>query len=182
MVVRNVIAIDVTGAAPRGGVSIVVRDGRIATIVPAGQEPAADVTIDGGGLFAIPGLIDAHVHVESWMPAVLLRYGVTSIRDLHNDAAGIFPMAREDSPARPRIVASGPLIDGRGSFWKNAIQVGTVGEARAHGADAVLLIAECLDDCQMRSLYRAILDLGMTPLVVLHDDNTRHVCGSCLTT
>ena len=42
-------------------------------------------------------------------------------------------------------------------------------EARAHGADAVLLIAECLDDCRLRSLYRAIVDLGMTPLVELHD-------------
>ena len=42
-------------------------------------------------------------------------------------------------------------------------------EARVHGADAVLLIAECLDDCNLRSLYREILDLGMTPLVELHD-------------
>ena len=42
-------------------------------------------------------------------------------------------------------------------------------EARAHGADAVLLIAECLDDCHLRGLYREILDLGMTPLVELHD-------------
>ena len=44
-----------------------------------------------------------------------------------------------------------------------------VWEARAAGADAVLLIAECLDDCHLRSLYREILDLGMTPLVELHD-------------
>jgi len=42
-------------------------------------------------------------------------------------------------------------------------------EARAHGADAVLLIAECLDDCRLRGLYAAILELGMTPLVELHD-------------
>jgi indole-3-glycerol phosphate synthase len=42
-------------------------------------------------------------------------------------------------------------------------------EARAAGADAVLLIAECLDDCLLASLYREILDLGMTPLVELHD-------------
>ena len=41
-------------------------------------------------------------------------------------------------------------------------------EARVHGADAVLLIAECLNDCLLRSLYRDILDLGMTPLVELH--------------
>ena len=43
-------------------------------------------------------------------------------------------------------------------------------EARVNGADAVLLIAECLDDCHLRSLYRLILDLGMTPLVELHDE------------
>ena len=44
-------------------------------------------------------------------------------------------------------------------------------EARVHGADAVLLIAECLDDCLLRSLYAEILDLGMTPLVELHDES-----------
>lgn len=43
-------------------------------------------------------------------------------------------------------------------------------EARVYGADAVLLIAECLDDCHLRSLFRAILELGMTPLVELHDE------------
>lgn len=42
-------------------------------------------------------------------------------------------------------------------------------EARAAGADAVLLIAECLDDCGLRSLHRLIVDLGMTPLVELYE-------------
>ena len=37
-------------------------------------------------------------------------------------------------------------------------------EARAHGADAVLLIAECLDDCLLRSLYREILKTMTTDL------------------
>jgi indole-3-glycerol phosphate synthase len=32
-----------------------------------------------------------------------------------------------------------------------------------------LLIAECLDDCGLRSLHRLILDLGMTPLVELYE-------------
>jgi indole-3-glycerol phosphate synthase len=50
------------------------------------------------------------------------------------------------------------------------IDVYQVFEARAHGADAVLLIAECLDDCHLRSLYRLIIDLGMTPLVEIHDE------------
>jgi indole-3-glycerol phosphate synthase len=42
-------------------------------------------------------------------------------------------------------------------------------EARAAGADAVLLIAECLDDQALQSLHDAIVALGMTPLVELFD-------------
>ncbi len=38
-------------------------------------------------------------------------------------------------------------------------------EARLAGADAVLLIAECLDDCHLRKLHQETLDLGMVPLV-----------------
>lgn len=42
-------------------------------------------------------------------------------------------------------------------------------EARAAGADAVLLIAECLDDASLRKLFQTALELGMTPLVELYD-------------
>ena len=42
-------------------------------------------------------------------------------------------------------------------------------EARAAGADAVLLIAECLDDAQLASLHDKIVGLGMTPLVELYE-------------
>jgi indole-3-glycerol phosphate synthase len=42
-------------------------------------------------------------------------------------------------------------------------------EARAAGADAVLLIAECLDDDLLERLHNAIVDLGMTPLVELYE-------------
>lgn len=43
-------------------------------------------------------------------------------------------------------------------------------EARAHGADAVLLIAACLGDDELASLLAASRDLGMEPLVETHDD------------
>ena len=42
-------------------------------------------------------------------------------------------------------------------------------EARAAGADAVLLIAECLDDCNLRKLHNECVELGMTPLVELYE-------------
>ena len=42
-------------------------------------------------------------------------------------------------------------------------------EARACGADAVLLIAECLDDCALRGLHQDALELGLTPLVEFYE-------------
>jgi len=42
-------------------------------------------------------------------------------------------------------------------------------EARVAGADAVLLIAECLDDCNLRKLHNEALELGMTPLVEFYE-------------
>jgi indole-3-glycerol phosphate synthase len=49
-------------------------------------------------------------------------------------------------------------------------------EARLAGADAVLLIAECLDDCNLRKLFNAACELGMIPLVELYEpDNLSRV-------
>jgi indole-3-glycerol phosphate synthase len=42
-------------------------------------------------------------------------------------------------------------------------------EARAAGADAVLLIAECLDDCNLRKLYNEAIELGLVPLIELYE-------------
>lgn len=42
-------------------------------------------------------------------------------------------------------------------------------EARAAGADLVLLIVAALDDPTLRSLHGLIIELGMTPLVETHD-------------
>jgi len=136
LLIRNVRVVHGDGrVTPRA--TVVVRGTTFTHIEPAtggraaAAEPPARRVIDASGKTMIPGLIDAHVHVEPWTPAVFLKYGVTTVRDLHSDAGAIFPMAKEDTPERPRIVTSGPLIDGIGSFWKNAVPVATVGEARA---------------------------------------------------
>ena len=42
-------------------------------------------------------------------------------------------------------------------------------EARIAGADAVLLIAECLDDCNLRKLHNEAIELGLAPLVELYE-------------
>jgi len=49
-------------------------------------------------------------------------------------------------------------------------------EARIAGADAVLLIAECLDDAQLTHLHQQAIELEMTPLVEFyHGENASRV-------
>lgn len=42
-------------------------------------------------------------------------------------------------------------------------------EARAAGADCILLIAECLDNCHLRELYFQASELGMECLIEIYD-------------
>lgn len=42
-------------------------------------------------------------------------------------------------------------------------------EARVAGADCVLLIAECLDDCTLRDLYFYASELGLATLIEIYD-------------
>jgi indole-3-glycerol phosphate synthase len=67
--------------------------------------------------------------------------------------------------ARIRASAVIPLL--RKDFLIDEYQVV---EARLAGADAILLIAEILDDAQLRSLLDRARDLGMTALVEFHDE------------
>ncbi|HVX41987.1 MAG TPA: amidohydrolase family protein [Gemmatimonadaceae bacterium] len=93
IVIDDVTLIDGTGAAPRAHARIIVRDGRIASIGPAsGAMPDSVRVIDGRGRYAIPGLIDGHVHLagRSWQDRVdqlhrTLLGGVTSVYELAGD-------------------------------------------------------------------------------------------------
>ena len=80
----NVTLIDGTGAAPRTGVSLRVRDGRIASIdATAPVTPAGVRRIDLGGRHVLPGLIDAHAHIGTPDAARrALESGVTTARVL----------------------------------------------------------------------------------------------------
>jgi imidazolonepropionase-like amidohydrolase len=108
--------IDGTDRAPIPNATIVVRDGRI---VAAG--PAASVTIPAGaervslsGKTVIPGLINAHGHVND--PKDLrtyAAYGITTVFSLGGEPASVFAArAEQNTPAldRARVFVAGPVL------------------------------------------------------------------------
>ncbi|HZR22505.1 MAG TPA: amidohydrolase family protein [Vicinamibacterales bacterium] len=99
LLIRNISLIDGTGGPLRAGVNVFTRDGRIVSV--GSDAPDAELAIDGRGLFLLPGLIDAHVHLsgDSWNGQVemlgrMLRGGVTSVFDVAGDDRSVSNLAR----------------------------------------------------------------------------------------
>jgi imidazolonepropionase-like amidohydrolase len=88
--------------------------------VPRGAE---EVRLDGKWI--IPGLIDAHTHVEPWMLSRFMAYGVTSIRDAGGEEQTVFGLRDQVNSGTvlgPRMYVSGAAIDaGPGALPHGAV-------------------------------------------------------------
>ena len=93
---------------------VVVRGDRIAAVGKRGEvkiPPGADV-VDAKGLTVLPGLIDAHFHIDGddALPALFLSHGVTSLRD-PGQWIEAYDAARKASAPTPRLFLCGPHLD-----------------------------------------------------------------------
>jgi indole-3-glycerol phosphate synthase len=93
--------------------------------------------------------------------SVYAKHGATCISVLTDEP---YFQGRLEYLSQVRAAVALPLL--RKDFILDTYQLL---EARTRGADAVLLIAECLDDCNLRKLFNATCELGMTPLVELYE-------------
>jgi len=99
---------------PRMNQAVVVRDGRIVSVGP-GDPGAEGARLDLGGAWLLPGLVDAHVHVDSIASGRrMLALGVTTGRSMFtmNFAdAGLEALHERGDEDVPTILAAGyPVV------------------------------------------------------------------------
>ncbi|MDA0195946.1 MAG: amidohydrolase family protein [Bacteroidetes bacterium] len=110
----GVTLVDGNGGPPAPNTTIIIEGNIIRNVGESNTitiPPEAEV-IDGKGLTLLPGLIDAHFHLDTnkKFPNLFLRHGITSARD---PGAWIesYDGAREAGNPVPRLFLTGPHLD-----------------------------------------------------------------------
>lgn len=120
LVVHGGTVFDARGGVHEDGV-VLVRGERIAAVGRMGEVevPADAERLDAEGGFVLPGFVDLHFHFDPqatpWLPSLFLAHGVTTLREMGNwieDDVAWLERTREAGLAVPRLLYSGPLLDG----------------------------------------------------------------------
>jgi imidazolonepropionase-like amidohydrolase len=143
LAITRVTVIDATGAAAKPDMTVIVRGGRIVVIKRASRKlPKEAQVVDGRGKFLIPGLWDMHVHTNfgDWLPGgkeiilpLFVANGITGVRDMGGDLH-LLKEWRDQIDAGttlgPRMVISGPMIDGAPPHFPASVPVATAADGR----------------------------------------------------
>ena len=127
--------IDGVGGAPKEDAVILIRNGHIEAVARVNEIriPKGAERIDLVGKTVIPGLIDAHAHVERWAAPRYLAWGVTTVRDLHSATDSGVALKNDvnlGAIVGPRMFTSGAMLDGVPTTYPNATGVGSASDAR----------------------------------------------------
>ncbi len=159
LLIEDVTVIDATGAPARPHRTVAVRGNRIEGVYDGYRAGLSDVVrIDGKGKFLIPGLWDMHVHMDfgTWFPRgkeitlpLFIANGITGVRDMGGELEVLQQWRKEiaaGSLLGPRIVMSGPMLDGPEPRFPSSIAIKTpedgrraVDDLKQRGADFIKL-------------------------------------------
>jgi adenine deaminase len=110
VVIRGIAVVDVQSGRLQADRDVVVRGTVIERVAPAGGSlPRGKTVIDGRGKVAIPGLVDAPVHLAEFSPATLqhlLAAGITAVGDVGTDPRQLTQWRQDLSAGRlyaPRV-------------------------------------------------------------------------------
>lgn len=166
----NVNVIPMTEEAVIEQQTVIVSDGTIAAIGKVDEVPVPEGVriVDGTDRFLIPGLAEMHAHVARADSPDLERdftlfvaNGVTTVRGMlgHASHLGLRDSLREGSRLGPRLVTSGPSLNGR-SVSDAADGERQVREQHAAGYDFIK-IHPGLDREEFAAIAATAAELGM---------------------
>lgn len=135
--------VDVSTGKIQPDMTVVVVGKRITRVSPSARiNLQVGKVVDATGQYLIPGLWDMHTHVyfdgtaaagTDLILPLLLANGVTGIRDMGSELDSVLK-ARADVAAHrrlgPRLVVSGPMLDGPKSPYKASIAIATAEDGR----------------------------------------------------
>jgi len=145
LAITHIAVIDTSNGAVQPDSTVIIAQTRLAALGISGKVriPKNAEIIDGSGKFLIPGLWDMHVHTSQLGQDLLPMFianGVTGVRDMHSSWSAFEQIRAWNGGAQawPRIVASGPGIDGPGSPKHGVLIVRNAAEAR----ESVMLLKQ----------------------------------------
>jgi imidazolonepropionase-like amidohydrolase len=161
----------------RGNATIEISNGAVTAIVDTPEQASRDFA----GCFALPGLIDMHVHLPPdnalrltpWAALLYLQHGVTTIReagDLDGTAvAAARKLDRDGAHPVPRVFSCGPFVGAGKAGFKNTILLEDAGARTADAAAArvkatgatFLKFYEGLTEPMIRALEQACARHGL---------------------
>ena len=170
LVIRNAMIVDGNGTPASGPRDIVIERNTIAEIVPLdpvalrdgrARRPAGDVEIDATGKYVLPGLINAHGHVQDerggipqpvdYCLKLWLACGITTVRDVGSDTAKT--LALRERSAKGEIAAPRLFVYPMFGVRKNADEArARVREIKQMGCDGIKILG--VD----RDIMAALLD------------------------
>ena len=144
LVLEGVTVIDVESGRADPGLTVVVEGERITAVGkrPALRTPAGARIVAASGGVLIPGLWDMHVHVAfgDWFPGakdialpLFIANGVTGIRDMGGELETLLGWRKEIEQGTlvgPRMVVSGPMLDGPKPRFPSSVAVATPDDGR----------------------------------------------------
>ena len=145
LIIHEVTVIDATGSPAQPHRTVIVRDGKIEEIGSSDRSRGrklAGVQVDGTGKFLVPGLWDMHVHMAfgDWFPRgkqvtlpLFIANGITGVRDMGGELDVLQQWRKEINAGTligPRMVISGPMLDGPKPRFPSSIAIATPDDGR----------------------------------------------------
>src|SRR5258707_567703 len=160
LVLQNVTVVDVRTGALQPEQTVVLERNHILSAGPSksAKYPRNAASVNCHGLFLIPGLWDMHVHLVfgDWFPdaqeislPLFIANGITGVRDMGSELDIVQGWRDEIEAGRmlgPRILTSGPMLDGPKPRFPSSAAIATpedahraVADLKRRGADFIKL-------------------------------------------